>query len=64
MSRLPAQNHCTTFPLNSTCTATKVLVAHSLFPTAEKGKDRDFGVSDDSGDGVLYELPLPHSLPK
>ena len=42
----------------------KVLVVHSLSPTAEKGEDDDFGVSDDSGDGVLYELPLPHSLPK
>ena len=45
-------------------TTTKVLVVHSLIPTAEKGKDHDFGVSDDSGDAALYELPLLHSLPK
>ena len=64
MSSLPAQNHCITFPLNSTGTTTKILVAHSLFPTAEKGKDHDFEVSDDSGDGALYELPLPHFVPK
>ena len=50
MSRLPAQNHCITSPLNSTGTTTKVLVVHSLFPTAEKGEDQDYGVSDDSGD--------------
>ena len=42
----------------------KVLVAHSLFPTAEKGKDHYFGVSDDLGEAALYELPVPHSLPK
>ena len=62
MSRLPAQNHCITFPLNSASTTTKVLVVHSLSPTAEKGKDHDFGVSDDSGDAALYELPLPRSF--
>ena len=27
----------------------KVLVVHSLSPTAEEGEDHDFGVSDDSG---------------
>ena len=63
MSRHPAKNHCVTFTLYPG-TTTKVLVVHSLSPTAEKGEDDDFGVSDDSGDGVLYELPLPHSLPK
>ena len=39
-------------------------MVHSLFPTAEKGKDHDVGVSDGSGDAALYELPVPHSLPK
>ena len=64
MSRRPAQNHCITFPLNSTGTTIKVLVVHSPIPTVEKGKDHGFGVSDDSGDAALYELPLPLSLPK
>ena len=68
MSILRAQNHCITFLLHSTGTTTKVLVVHSLSPTAKEGGDDDFGVSDDCGDMKKWRfancLPLPHSLPK
>ena len=50
MSRRPAQTHCITFALHSTSATTKVLVVHSLSPTAKEGGDDEFGVSDDSGD--------------
>ena len=51
VSRLLAQHHCITITLHYTRTTTKVLVVHSLFQTAKKSKDYDFGVSDDSGNG-------------
>ena len=51
VSSLLSQNHCITITLHYTRTTTKVLVVHSLFQTAKKSKDYDFGVSDDSGNG-------------
>ena len=62
MSILRAQNHCITFLLHSTGTTTKVLVVHSLSPTAEKGEDDDFGVSDDSGDAKERRFMNCHYL--
>ena len=50
VSRRPSQNDCIRFTLYFTGNSIKVLEVHSLPAAAEKGKDDDFGASDDSGD--------------
>ena len=58
-SRRPAKDHCITFTLNST--GKKVLVLHSLSPTAKDVEDDEF-VSDDSGDVKERRFVNWHSL--